>query len=200
MDERNTPWEVIKRIFSGQNAFLNTEIHLIQKKRLDDKWADDYQNDLIEDKRLIRDNPLDNKVTPKVLPANPLRDIRGRKIIPEITYQRYNDYVHGGRMTLWVQIQNSSSVRLRMQRAEVFNIRRDIGYCIDPGQIQQLKIYDGPLPKTTAYRDVKLVYSEMHSGVRDTFCARYVALFRDHYEKGQYVLRRLIKNGPTQDW
>jgi|GEM_PF-4735974 len=199
MDERNSPWNVIKRIFSGKNAFLNTELHLPSKKRSDDGWSDDYTKDIIEDERLIRDNPLGNKVTPNVL-VNPLRDIRGRKVIPEITYQRYHDYVHGDRMTLWVQILNSSSVTLYMQRAEVLNVRRDVGYCIKPGQVQQLKIYDGPLPTTTAYRDIKLIYKEMHSGTRDTFCARYVVLFREHHERGKFVLRRLIKNGPTQDW
>lgn len=118
-----------------------------------------------------------------------------RKIIPRVEVEHVDPHVSSDRLELWVTLKNHSDYDVQIGRVVMFGQRIDVGRFLKPGEAQEVKVYNGALPRNDAYHKAEFYFKIVENG--DYFCADHT--IRYHYDKNHYVPHELDPIHPIRD-
>lgn len=128
---------------------------------------------------------------------NPYRDAKGRKIIPEVSFERVEPKLSNDRekLEVWATVRNESDMEIEIREIEL--IKQDVmpGRFLKPGETFELRIYRGDTPKTDDYDDCFVRYRVV--GNDDYFESKQHVEF--DYDEPYYVPTEISRVQPVRD-
>ncbi len=117
--------------------------------------------------------------------ADRVVDVRGKKILPQVSIDHVKSRIQGSSVTTTAWIKNLSTLEIELDKITVLSAKREIDRRLRPQESHEITIYTGPVSKSDHDSKAILQYKIVDNG--DYFSAEYRIEF--HYESdGSYVI------------
>ena len=106
---------------------------------------------------------------------------------PEIFVGHCKYSLSGEHLDVYASITNNTAVPVFLDKLFLVNIMRELDYSLEPGQSRELKVYEGPVPRSGVYTEARLYYRDARSGTY--YQARHHVEY--HFDNGRYFVEEL---------
>ena len=126
----------------------------------------------------------------------------GQKIIPEIEVDRIKAQSSSDnkRLEIWAYIRNHAAFDVELDKYELLGQRGDLNRFLKPGEIFELRLYQGAMPQSDAVRKMYIQYKIVGTG--DYFQADHMIEYKyeqDNHGNKWYLPEELKLLRPVRD-
>lgn len=115
---------------------------------------------------------------------------------PQAVIERFECYVHDEKhMEINLHIRNLSHELLWMDKVLLFGKHFDLDRELDPGEVREFMVYNGPMMDNKYYTDAEVQY---RTPTGDYFSAMHNVEYQEK-ENSRYIPHRMRSYGPVKD-
>ncbi len=115
---------------------------------------------------------------------------------PVVRITKVSPRVNGDTLQIYCYIQNDWSHPVELDESHIFGIERKLGAVLNPGEVQELLVYDGPVLKKE-HQEVELQYKTHAEG--DYFKAKFMPSFNFNAQTETYEVSDFRPSEPVRD-
>lgn len=115
---------------------------------------------------------------------------------PVVQITKVTPHASGDTLQIYCHVKNDWSHPLGLDESHIFGIKRKLGAILNPGEMQELLMYDGPVLKQE-HQQVELQYKTHPGG--DYFLTKLTPSFNYNAQTGTYDISDFRLSEPVRD-